>query len=420
MSHPMERMAAELASDCLQGEGASLRLVPPDREALAQIVRIAARDGRQVRVQAGGTWLRQAATPPGEPVVVIDLRALHGVLAHHEEDLVCTALAGTPLASLRRDLAARGQEPPFLLAREEQATIGGALSCAADGPWRSMHGHLSDRVLGVEVLLADGQFVRAGGRVVKNVTGYDLCRLVSGARGAFGIVTEITFEVAARPPEEAAWLLACEGPDAALAVARDLHAAEPTFAGLHVVAGDLMQELDLEDPAGVLVLARGHAPHVLALGEELKRRTTPRIRSTHRLERPPWPLLADPMPEAWTHLVASVRPSRIEETCRILDPWLPGPGRERERRLLIDARTGVLHLGRALGGPLTEEIEVGLGERLASVGAHVELPRDPGFHQRINRNFPASRVKGTALVQALRDRLDPDGMWSPGLLEELA
>ncbi len=150
-------------------------------------------------VPAGGRTQLDLGAAPAGPFALLDLsRCLAGPVDHERDDLTVVAPAGVSLGQLASVLAAGGQwlsvDPPLA----ERATIGGTLASGAAGPLRTRYGSPRDFLLGMTVLRADGEFVRAGGRVVKNVTGYDLMRTWCGSLGTLGIITEVALRVLPR------------------------------------------------------------------------------------------------------------------------------------------------------------------------------------------------------------------------------
>jgi glycolate oxidase FAD binding subunit len=149
-----------------------------------------------VRVAGAGTHADVGDPVAGATVVV---RAPAGILAYEPADMTVTVLAGTPVAELSAALAERGQECP-LDPRDGTATIGGVLACGLSGPRRLRVGPVRDRVLEVHVVTGDGRIVRGGGPTVKNVTGYDLPRLMVGALGTLGVIGQVTLRTQPVPP----------------------------------------------------------------------------------------------------------------------------------------------------------------------------------------------------------------------------
>jgi glycolate oxidase FAD binding subunit len=153
------------------------------------------RDHHTLVPVAGRTQLDLGGAPDGLFTVVDIGRALTGEIEHQRSDLTAVVPAGVTLGELEAVLAGGGQWLPLDPPLAGEATIGGALATGVAGPLRSRYGFPRDAVLGMTVLRADGELVHAGGRVVKNVTGYDLMRLWSGSLGTLGIVTSVALRV---------------------------------------------------------------------------------------------------------------------------------------------------------------------------------------------------------------------------------
>lgn len=167
---------------------------PADADALARLLRAAHAHGLQLVARSGGTQLHIGNAPTGVDVV-LDLSSLSGVTEYRPRDLTITVAAGTPVAEVQRVLAAEGQmlglDPPL----PEQASVGGTLAANACGPRRYRYGTARDFVIGISALLADGAAIKSGGRVVKNVAGYDFAKLLIGSWGTLAIITGSTFRV---------------------------------------------------------------------------------------------------------------------------------------------------------------------------------------------------------------------------------
>ncbi len=137
-----------------------------------------------------------------EKIVTIDLSAFNRVLEHTPEDMTATVEAGLTLAELQAGLARRGQWLPADPPQPERLTMGELLSRNAQGPRRLGYGAIRDYLIGLRVVLADGRAIKAGGKVVKNVAGYDLGKLFIGSGGSLGIIVEATFKLRPLPETE--------------------------------------------------------------------------------------------------------------------------------------------------------------------------------------------------------------------------
>ncbi len=156
------------------------------------------RPGNKVEV-AG--FLRAANESPSR-IGRLDLGAMNRVLQHTPEDMTVTVEAGIPFAGLQAALAQRGQWLPLDPPNPERLTIAALLAENESGPRRFGFGTVRDHLIGLEVALADGRLVRSGGKVVKNVAGYDLLKLFVGAHDSLGLIVEATFKLLPRPETE--------------------------------------------------------------------------------------------------------------------------------------------------------------------------------------------------------------------------
>lgn len=171
---------------------------PGDAQTAASMLAIAAADGIALLPEGNRTKLAaQAATSGAAPLVTTQL--VSG-FAHYAGDLVATAPAGMTLREVNQQLALERQWIPLDPAFANRATIGGIVACNDSGPRRHRYGAPRDLIIGVEVALSNGRVVRSGGRVVKNVAGYDLARLLCGSRGSLGVITSVNFKLAPLPP----------------------------------------------------------------------------------------------------------------------------------------------------------------------------------------------------------------------------
>ncbi|MFJ9390774.1 FAD-binding oxidoreductase [Nocardioides sp. NPDC101246] len=195
---------------------------PTSTAEVAEVMRAAAAAGETVVPTGAGTKLGWG-NPPTSADILLDLSALDQVSEHASGDLIATVGAGTPLARLKDHVAAAGQR----LALDETvagATVGGTLATNTSGPLRMLAGTMRDLLIGVTMVRADGVVAKAGGKVVKNVAGYDVGKLLVGSMGTLAVVTEATFRL--HPvPQTSRWV-SLDARDAA-------HAAELTQAVLH-------------------------------------------------------------------------------------------------------------------------------------------------------------------------------------------
>ena len=170
-------------------------------EAIVDRIRSAHADGTPLRIRGGGTKDFYGEAPEGD---VLDVRELAGTADHEPTELVVTAPAGMRLADLTSQLAAHGQylafEPPLF---GPESTVGGMVAAGLSGPSRAVAGSLRDHLLGVSLISGTGELMHFGGRVIKNVAGYDVSRLVAGSLGILGVVVEASLKVLPLPGAEA-------------------------------------------------------------------------------------------------------------------------------------------------------------------------------------------------------------------------
>ena len=145
----------------------------------------------------------QSACTQGRRIDAVDLTPLPRVLEYTPEDMTVTVETGITLAALQRHLAPQRQWLPLDPPHPESLTLHELLTSNVSGPRRFGFGTARDHLLGLQVVLADGRVVRNGGKVVKNVAGYDLCKLFVGAQGTLGVIVEATFKVRPLPEREA-------------------------------------------------------------------------------------------------------------------------------------------------------------------------------------------------------------------------
>ena len=180
------------------------RLRPADADGLADAVAWAVSHERPLEAVAGGS--KRGLGRPAQDAATLSLSAFDGLVDYQPSELVLTARAATPLAAIAATTGAERQMLAFepadygpLLGGGGSATIGGALACNLSGPRRIKAGAARDHFLGVHAVSGRGERFKAGGRVVKNVTGYDVCKLLAGSYGTLAVMHEVTVKVLPAP-----------------------------------------------------------------------------------------------------------------------------------------------------------------------------------------------------------------------------
>jgi glycolate oxidase FAD binding subunit len=183
----------------IDGVGPMPVVRPASAAEVGEIVRRCAADGTAIYPVGGGTML-DYGLPPARPGLAVDLRSLDRVIDFPASDMTITVEAGITIARLAEITRAEGLHLPIDVPEPDRATLGGAIACNVSGPRRYGYGTFRDYVLGITTVNDRGEQVSAGGRVVKNVAGYDLMKLHTGALGTLGIITQVTLKL--RPVQE--------------------------------------------------------------------------------------------------------------------------------------------------------------------------------------------------------------------------
>jgi glycolate oxidase subunit GlcD len=181
----------------VSSQDGSVIVAPASAEEISEIVKLASREGWKVLPAGGGTWLKRKAD------LIVSTQRLNQIIEHEPADLIAVAQAGVRLTDFNAKLAENGQWLPLDPPDDGRATIGGVVAAGLGGPQQFGYGRPRGSVIGMKVILADGTLIKAGGRVVKNVAGYDLCKLFTGSFGSLGIITEVNFKLRPRPAREA-------------------------------------------------------------------------------------------------------------------------------------------------------------------------------------------------------------------------
>ncbi|MCX7644901.1 MAG: FAD-binding protein [Rhodobacteraceae bacterium] len=375
---------------------------PGDEAELAEAV--AAARG-PLRIRGGGT------RPLGSPVAgeVLSTARLAGITLYEPGALTLVARAGTPLAEVEAALAAEGQRLPFepidhrgLLGTSGAPTIGGVVAANASGPRRIAVGAARDFLIGVRFVDGEGRVVKNGGRVMKNVTGYDLVKLMAGSWGTLGVLSEVSFKVL--PAAAASATLTLRG----LADAEAVRALAAALTSPFEVTGAAHDPGAAGGPA-TLIRIEGFESSVAYRADRLARRLAPF-----------GPAEVERDPAANAAIWAAVRDVRALHGLPG-DVWRfsvkPGEGpalaaRLGARRLLYDWGGGLVW---ALAAPGED-----LRARMGAIGGHGTLVRaGPESRGRIPAFHPEPPALA-ALAAGLRRKFDPRGILNPGLMDEVA
>jgi glycolate dehydrogenase FAD-binding subunit len=235
----------------------SLVLAPASPEEVASALRVANQAGAAVIPWGGGSQMT-LGNLPSRYDLALDLTGIDKLVEYQPADLTLTAQAGARLAAIQQVLAEKGQWLPLDAASSSGATLGGILASNASGPARIRFGTARDLVIGMTVATAEGDIVKSGGRVVKNVAGYDLAKLHIGALATLGIIVQASFKVSPLPPVSTSLVTGALDPEIAVHLASDIEKAVLAVTGVAVLGmgGHLATAVRLAGSRGAVERSR--------------------------------------------------------------------------------------------------------------------------------------------------------------------
>jgi glycolate oxidase FAD binding subunit len=357
--------------------------------------------------------------------MTLDLSELSGVTLYEPAELVLSAKAGTPLSEIEALLAASGQqlafEPmdygPLFGGAGGGATIGGVLSSNLSGPRRIKAGAARDHFLGVSAVSGRGETFKSGGRVVKNVTGYDLCKLLAGSWGTLAAMTDITIKTLPRAEtERTVFVLGLDEAGAGKLMTAVMGSFADASAAAHVPP-PLAARIGETATAGTSVTAfrlEGVAPSVTHRQAVLEKLTRPHGMLSALEETPSrafWRAIRDAKP------FATVGPAGARDVWRI--STAPARGAEIGRALAGQAEAEVLYdwagglVWAAL--PPSDDARSDLVRSIvAAAGGHATLIRAPAAVRAVVDVFAPQAQALAALTRRVRESFDPRGVLNPG------
>jgi len=350
-----------------------------------------------VRVEGAGTWM------PGDPPadVVLTTRRLDRIAAVAPEDLTATVDAGVPLDALRERLAERGAWIALDAPGQAARTLGSVIATATAGPLRQGFGPVRDHLLGLSVVTGDGRVVTSGGRVMKNVAGYDLGKLHTGGFGAFGVVVSAHLRLRTLPRADATFVLEA-GRDALMGVLDDVRAA-----ALQPAAVELVSPALADRPAWVLAIRLAGAPELVAADETaLRAATGGRITAlAPGAAAPFWRGLAVGIAAPPVTVRVGGLPSGIDTVIDLLQHQLD------DIRISASPECGAV---RWAGDAAADRLRH-VRRALAALEAPLTLERAPWPVRRMVGHFGAYREGVGPLVESLRRTFDPGGRLVTGV-----
>jgi glycolate oxidase FAD binding subunit len=398
------------ASDAVSGRVPAFVAAPASTAEASALLRAAASAGLAVVPRGAGTGLSWGSAPSSCDLVV-DMRSMDQVLEHAAGDLVARVQAGTTIGQLAAVLASAGQQ--LALDAPADATVGGVVATGTAGPRRFRYGAPRDLLIGLTAVRADGVIAHSGGKVVKNVAGYDIGKLFCGSQGTLGLITEATFRLHPRPAAMA-WVTGEFGPSERVSAA----AAVAEAAGSALVPS----AVELDWPGGsqralrVGVLLEGTSSGVAERAKQMSELLASAGGSVAVLEA---------APARWGLLPSSSAVVRVSFWVSALGPVLEAlaaAGADAGVRPAVSGPAGAGALYGCLDPDTSDDAAArfvavlrerlfGAGGSLGSRGS-VAVLRAPSA---VLAAVPAyGTIPGAALMRAVKDQFDPDHRMFPG------
>ena len=411
------QLAAVVGDEHVTQTGRAVTVAPASAEEACEIMRLAARSGWAVVPAGAGTWL-DAGNPLARAALFVTTRRMARLVRHEPADLVATVEAGMAFAAFNDATARAGQWLPLDPPDDGRATVGGVVATGLGGTQAFGYGLPRGYVLGLRVVLADGRYVKAGGTVVKNVAGYDLCKLFTGSYGTLGLITELTCKLRPLPPRRATVVVQAATIEPLLAGARRLLAGDFLPAALELLSPALAETIGVHGAGERYTLLLRFAGTEAAVADQTRRAlplfaeadTRALVDSDAQL----WRTLAALPLKADYQLVwrASVRPTNLPSFINTLR-------QEQDENAVAHVQAGVGD-GRVRVMQETTNDAQHTADRLArlrrtaeTLGGSLVVERAPAdVKQKLDAwGVPAASAR---LMQRIKQQLDPAGLLSPG------
>jgi glycolate oxidase FAD binding subunit len=403
-------------------------LRPRDAKEVEAVVQSALAGGKTMEIVGHGS--KRAIGRPAQTDLTVDLSALTGVTLYEPEELVLSAKAGTPLAEIEALLAANAQQLAFepmdyaavLGGVGGRGTIGGALAANVSGPRRIKVGAARDHFLGVCAVSGRGESFKSGGRVVKNVTGYDLCKLMAGSWGTLAAMTDVTIKVLPRSETEQTLLIRGLEPGRAVAAMTSAIGSSCDVSGAAHLPADIAARIPVHEIGGGDVTAlrlEGFSPSVV----ERKRMLTDLMQpfgelatADEQASRALWAAIRDATPFAADGSSQSPRqaapplwristaPSRGAELAAMI-------ATVGQAQMFFDWAGGLIW---AMLRPCDDAGEAIVRRAVAATGGHATLIRAPVSARAAIDVFAPQNVAVAALTKRVKESFDPKGVLNPG------
>jgi glycolate oxidase FAD binding subunit len=376
--------------------------------------------GNEKSLELAGQGTKRAVGRPSQTDLTLDVSGLTGVTLYEPAELVLSARTGTPLAEIEALLEENNQalafEPidygPLLGGEANRGTLGGAIAANLSGPRRIKAGAARDHFLGVTAVTGRGETIKSGGRVVKNVTGYDLCKLLAGSWGTLAAMTDITVKVLPKAETEATVLVAglddaraCAAMAAAMGSSCDVSGA----AHLPDHVASWFDGLPKSEASTVLRL-EGFLPSVAHRREALAARMKsfgPVSIVDEKNSRALWQSIRNVRPFVMETALArplwriSAAPRRGHEIAAAITP---------AAQMFYDWAGGLIWVAM----PFAEPDAAAIRDAVAAVGGHATLIRAPAAVRAAIDVFAPEESASRALAKRVKESFDPKGVLNPG------
>jgi glycolate oxidase FAD binding subunit len=401
-----ENVREATAEDAVEGVDPSFVVEPGSVEEMSELMKLAGREGLAVAPRGGGTKMH-IGDPPRELDLIVSTARLNEIIEHVPSDQVVRVQAGIKLEDLREHLSGSDQmvaiDPP-----ERGATIGGVVATNSSGLRRYKYGTIRDLIIGITVVLSDGTVAKAGGKVVKNVAGYDLSKLFTGSLGTLGIIATANFRL--HPIPEAARTVAVE-------IESPQEAQEAAQAIMHSQVEASAVELHWGDDTRLLtVLVESIPPGVEAKAETASFLLRP-FGEVRSLEEGEMEFLGPLRPPELGDDEAAIKLAAPPvELAGVLDSVLGAAERRGVKtRIVARAASGVTLVGLTGGdtGAQAEFVEE-LREIWTRRGGGVVLQRAPADLKKRVGTWSTGGRDDLGLMRRVKEKFDPRGGLNPG------
>jgi len=388
--------------DAVEGVEPDFVVEPGSIEEISDVMKLAAREGLAVAPRGSGTKMH-IGDPPRQLELIVSTARMNEVLEHTPGDQIVRLQAGVKLEDLQEHISGSNQmltiDPP-----ESGATIGGIVAANSSGPRRYRYGTIRDLIIGITVVLHDGTVAKAGGKVVKNVAGYDLSKLFTGSLGTLGVIATANFRLHPRPEATRTVAVEVAGPQQAQAAAQAIvHSqVEATAVELHYGESEKLLAVLLESiPGGIDAKAETASFLLKQFGE---------VRTLSEEDHP-----GDPTPQVADEVVLKIGVPPVD-LAAVLESVLGAAERKglAHPRITGHAGTGVTFVG--FSGE-NEDGTAGFVEEMREIwvrsGGNVTLQRAPlTLKQRVSTWDNGGDYLG--LVRRVKEKFDPRGGMNPG------